>query len=232
MYAHKSDNCITNLCVSFHLDAHSKGLFFGASMEASIIATRPDINSAFYGMEVKPSLLLSGGFPRPKAAEPLYKALSEVLSDVETNGYRSSARQFTSVTSVFEPSDGKLPSSSSPSSGNVVYYTDMPSQSHSEVLQHGRGQGQDALADEFGDNNEDTELTTMNASTMSDSFSGSNSRSRGNGKDANTKSRSLSTTNIWAGIGEGNFGLGEDADIDVDEMDEPTSGTQYEDIVL
>lgn len=31
-------------------------------------------------MQIKPDVLLSGSFPRPKAAEPLYKALTEVLS--------------------------------------------------------------------------------------------------------------------------------------------------------
>ena len=32
----------------------------GLSMEASVIACRPDINRAFYGLDTKPSLLLSG----------------------------------------------------------------------------------------------------------------------------------------------------------------------------
>lgn len=59
--------------------AHSKGLFFGVSLEASVIAARSDVNRLFYGLEVSPSQLLSGVHPRPKAAEPLYAALDEVL---------------------------------------------------------------------------------------------------------------------------------------------------------
>ncbi len=124
--------------------AHSKGLFIGVSLEASVIASRPDVNRQFYGefvflnftvwylrccgvldrsvlfmeveeavnsafwilfnallfctfrsssffqlfliafyllsgMEITPTLLLNGVQPRPKAAEPLYKALGECL---------------------------------------------------------------------------------------------------------------------------------------------------------
>lgn len=60
--------------------AQSKGLFFGASLEASGISSRPDVNRAFYGEKVSPSVLLSGEYPRPKGAEPLYKVIDEVLS--------------------------------------------------------------------------------------------------------------------------------------------------------
>jgi len=59
--------------------AHSKGLFFGASLEASGIATRPDVNRRFYGQKISPSVLLSGEFPRPRGAQPLYDALDETL---------------------------------------------------------------------------------------------------------------------------------------------------------
>lgn len=65
-------------CISY---AHSKGLFLGLSLEASVIASRSDMNRSFYGMDVKPRVLLSGEFERPKAAEPLYQALNEVLSE-------------------------------------------------------------------------------------------------------------------------------------------------------
>jgi len=61
--------------------AHSKGLFFGASLEASGLASRPDVNRIFYGEKVKPSALLSGEYPRPKGAEPLYTALDEMMKD-------------------------------------------------------------------------------------------------------------------------------------------------------
>jgi len=61
--------------------AHSKGLFFGVSLEASVIAARHDINRSFYGLEVSPAQLLGGELGRPRAAEPLYQALAEVLRD-------------------------------------------------------------------------------------------------------------------------------------------------------
>eukprot|EP01038_Epipyxis_sp_PR26KG_P011820 gene11820-15818_t len=59
--------------------AQSKGLFFGASLEASGIISRPDVNRAFYGEKISPSVLLSGDYPQPKGAAPLYKALDEIL---------------------------------------------------------------------------------------------------------------------------------------------------------
>ena len=55
--------------------AHSKGLFFGASLEASGIATRPDVNRRFYGQKISPSVLLSGEFPRPRG-ELSYRIIS------------------------------------------------------------------------------------------------------------------------------------------------------------
>ncbi len=59
--------------------AQSKGLFFGASLEASGIASRPDVNRAFYGEKVSPSTLLSADYPPPRGAELLYKALDDVV---------------------------------------------------------------------------------------------------------------------------------------------------------
>lgn len=59
--------------------AQSKGLFVGASLEASGIAARPDVNRAFYGEKVSISGLLQGDYPRPRGADVLYQALNEVL---------------------------------------------------------------------------------------------------------------------------------------------------------
>lgn len=57
--------------------AHSQGLFVGMSLEGSVVATRHDVNSKFYGRQVTPSeLLMQSG---PKAAEPLYEALHMAL---------------------------------------------------------------------------------------------------------------------------------------------------------
>lgn len=60
--------------------AHSKGFFIGVSLEAAVIAARPAVNRAFYGESAPALTLLSGSYPRPKAADPLYLALDEVLN--------------------------------------------------------------------------------------------------------------------------------------------------------
>ena len=59
--------------------AQSKGLFVGASLEASGIAARPDVNRTFYGEKVSISALLQGDYPPPKGAHVLYEALNDVL---------------------------------------------------------------------------------------------------------------------------------------------------------
>lgn len=62
--------------------AHSKGVFIGVSLEAATVVTRKDANRDFYGTKVSAEELLLGGFPAPKAAEPLYQALEEVRACV------------------------------------------------------------------------------------------------------------------------------------------------------
>jgi len=59
--------------------AQSKGLFVGASLEASGLASRPDVNRAFYGEKISVSTLLQGDYPSPRGAQVLYRALNEVL---------------------------------------------------------------------------------------------------------------------------------------------------------
>jgi len=58
--------------------SHSRGLFAGLSLEGSVIASRTDVNRAFYGRKLSARRLLSGEVPPPPAAIPLYKALSEL----------------------------------------------------------------------------------------------------------------------------------------------------------
>lgn len=65
--------------------AQSKGLFVGASLEASGIASRPDVNRTFYGEKVSTSALLQGDIPRPRGAEVLYQAINEVLYGAATS---------------------------------------------------------------------------------------------------------------------------------------------------
>lgn len=65
--------------------AHSKGLFAGISLEASVITTRSDVNRQFYGISILASDLLNGKEPKPKAAEPLYQVqLLKLESDHNT----------------------------------------------------------------------------------------------------------------------------------------------------
>jgi hypothetical protein len=85
--------------------AQSKGLFFGASLEASAIACRPDVNRAFYGEKVSPSALLSGEYPPPKGAEPLYAAIRLVLQPSSSS-----------------PSSSVMGGSSGANGGNLAQY--------------------------------------------------------------------------------------------------------------
>lgn len=58
--------------------SHSKGLFFGLSLEGAVISARPDVNAAFYGTDLPRDDLLGGRVPPPRAALPLYNALAAV----------------------------------------------------------------------------------------------------------------------------------------------------------
>lgn len=58
--------------------AASKGLYAGAAGTAGVIRTRWGDNKKFYGREVSPADILGGKVARPRAARPLYDALSEL----------------------------------------------------------------------------------------------------------------------------------------------------------
>lgn len=60
--------------------AQSKGLFVGASLEASGIAARQDVNRAFYGQDIPIEALLEGKYDPPRGAEILYAALDELMT--------------------------------------------------------------------------------------------------------------------------------------------------------
>lgn len=71
--------------------AHSKGLFAGISFEGSIITIRSDMNAKFYGRPIEAKELLFESSMNPKAAQPLYEALHEVLRrEVPEKGFRPS----------------------------------------------------------------------------------------------------------------------------------------------
>ena len=70
--------------------AHSKGLFMGLSLEGSILSSRNDVNSKFYGRPGLTSDLILE-FPQPKAAEVLYDALERALAkEIKDDDFRPS----------------------------------------------------------------------------------------------------------------------------------------------
>ena len=56
-----------------------KGLFFGAALEATAIAMRKDVNRVYYGEDVSVTALLTGEYPLPLGAAPLYAALDDIM---------------------------------------------------------------------------------------------------------------------------------------------------------
>ena len=69
--------------------AHSQGFFAGMSLEGSVLTTRHDVNSKFYGQKLTPNQILD--MPPPKAAEPLYKALRRAMAtEIPDGSFRPS----------------------------------------------------------------------------------------------------------------------------------------------
>lgn len=109
--------------------AQSKGLFFGASLEAAGIAARPDVNRAFYGEKISISSLLSGDYPPPRGAEPLYQAIAEVLYEDLTNNGPTHTRYVTPAGAPeFEPRVPPSMSASGSSYGPERTYNSAPRQ--------------------------------------------------------------------------------------------------------
>ncbi|XP_031257186.1 uncharacterized protein LOC116115163 [Pistacia vera] len=66
----------------------SKGAFVGCSLEGSIVATRAQENSRFYGQSsISGADILLGSMPRPPAAGILYAALSDLFDKRGTDRY-------------------------------------------------------------------------------------------------------------------------------------------------
>ena len=86
--------------------AHAQGIFMGASLEACVFTQRKDVNQAFYGEDRSASQLLSGDVPRPRGAEPLYKALDNIMYDglVPFDVTEGRIREYSAVDSSIHPS--------------------------------------------------------------------------------------------------------------------------------
>ncbi len=55
--------------------SQSHGLFVGASLDGTVVSSRPNAIARFYGQPEAPSRILAGTVPPPPAAEPLQEAL-------------------------------------------------------------------------------------------------------------------------------------------------------------
>ncbi|KAM7280294.1 hypothetical protein ACFE04_007428 [Oxalis oulophora] len=71
------DACYTYSC--------SKGAFVGCSLEGSLVTTRTQENSRFYGISsISASEILLDSFPQPPAAAKLYGALSNLYQKLQS----------------------------------------------------------------------------------------------------------------------------------------------------
>lgn len=69
--------------------AHSQGFFVGMSLEGSVLTTRGDVNAKFYGQHLQASQILD--LPPPKAATPLYQALTRAMAmEIPEDAFRPS----------------------------------------------------------------------------------------------------------------------------------------------
>ncbi len=84
--------------------SHSRGLYAGVSLDGSVILTRNEVNSNFYGRHVTPQEILSGMVPRPRAAEPLYEALQDAMDSLFDPNYshRAAAAAAAAASSMAE----------------------------------------------------------------------------------------------------------------------------------
>lgn len=63
---------------------NSAGAFLGCSLEGSVVTTRNQENSRFYGSpSITASDILLGSLPMPPAASTLYQALSNLFEKLE-----------------------------------------------------------------------------------------------------------------------------------------------------
>jgi len=59
------------------------GAFVGCSLEGSMVTTRTQENSRFYGSQSISATEILGSLPRPPAAAILYRALTDLYSKID-----------------------------------------------------------------------------------------------------------------------------------------------------
>ena len=68
--------------------SHSRGIYVGVGLEGTLILARSSVNFNFYGRQIEPKDILSGGIvSAPRAAQPLYDALYNASGDVPNASY-------------------------------------------------------------------------------------------------------------------------------------------------
>jgi lipid-binding SYLF domain-containing protein len=72
------DGALSSTAYSY---SRSRGLYLGASVEAGLLISRPDLNKSFYGSAITAQTLLSGRHPQPRAAAALYDALAKITTN-------------------------------------------------------------------------------------------------------------------------------------------------------
>ncbi|CAO3688906.1 unnamed protein product [Umbelopsis ramanniana] len=77
----------------------TKGLFAGVSLEGSVIITRQDANSKFYGGKVTTKELLNGTIPPPPEADVLYRALNARFNSLGSTGASYASRTYSDASS-------------------------------------------------------------------------------------------------------------------------------------
>jgi hypothetical protein len=107
----------------------TKGLFAGVSLEGSVLIERRDANKTFYGAPVKAAQLLTGQYPAPPAADPLYRVLNtRAFSGMDAPGdamyndipiYGDDDNEPGSPTATTRSRSGSLATATSPRRGTI-----------------------------------------------------------------------------------------------------------------
>jgi SH3 domain-containing YSC84-like protein 1 len=130
----------------------TKGLFAGVSLEGSILIERRDANRKFYNAPVTAKQLLTGQFPAPPAADPLYR----ILNTRAFSGTDAAGDSMYNDIPIYGDEDdsqwGDDPDSpQSPSVGN----NSSAGNNRNRATSVGRGRGADTWRNNFSDDYDD-----------------------------------------------------------------------------